>query len=288
MVKSCISVIVPCYNQGQYLSEAIDSVLAQTYTNWECLIVNDGSIDNTENIALQFQSKDPRISYHYKTNGGLADARNYGIAKSKGDFILPIDADDKIAPGYLEKAIAFFENQEVKVVYCEAEYFGTKSGRWDLPDFSLEQLAKGNMIFCTALFRKQDWQKVGGYNVNMKYGWEDWDFWISLLKNGGKAVKLNEVLFYYRVKEQSMIVNMGLKRRQAMWMQIYLNQPDFFDRYLSEPVEIILDYDTLKKKNEQLKRYINSLEKDNKYLRGLLKLKPSSIVKLFKNAFQKK
>jgi glycosyltransferase involved in cell wall biosynthesis len=85
-----VSVIVPCFNQAQYLGEALQSVLAQTYTNWECIIVDDGSPDNTERVASKFVKLDNRIKYHKKQNGGLADARNYGINKAKGEFILPL------------------------------------------------------------------------------------------------------------------------------------------------------------------------------------------------------
>ena len=92
-----VSVIVPCYNQAQFLDEALMSVLNQSYANWECLIINDGSPDNTEDVALRWCNKDERFVYLKKENGGLCAARNMGIEKATGEFILPLDADDKIA-----------------------------------------------------------------------------------------------------------------------------------------------------------------------------------------------
>ena len=97
MQKSIVSIIVPCYNYAALFREALDSVLAQTYDDWECIIVNDGSTDDTEEIALQYCQKDERFIYFYKENGGHSSARNYGIKKSKGEYILPLDPDDKIA-----------------------------------------------------------------------------------------------------------------------------------------------------------------------------------------------
>ncbi len=91
-----ISVIVPCYNQAQYLDECLQSVLDQTYQDWECIIVNDGSPDNTEEVAKKWLAKDSRFKYFYKENGGLSSARNAGIKDSIGQFIFFLDFDYKI------------------------------------------------------------------------------------------------------------------------------------------------------------------------------------------------
>lgn len=200
-----VSIIVPCYNQAQYLPEALQSVLDQTYENWECIIVNDGSPDNTKEVAQEWVKKDSRFIYLYKENGGLSSARNAGIAIAKGEFILPLDADDCIGKDYALLAIKAFQKEtDLKLVYCKAEKFGDESGSWDLPDFSLYELARQNMIFCSAFFRKEEWERVGGYDVNMVYGWEDWEFWIAVLKDGGYVMRLDVVCFYYRKKVNSM------------------------------------------------------------------------------------
>ena len=183
-----VSVIVPCFGQGQFLPEALQSVMDQTYVNWECIIVNDGSPDDTEEIAAGWLKKDKRFKYLYQENSGVSNARNNGISHSKGEFILPLDADDRISPEYSAKAIeAFQESPELTVVYCRADKFGKVSGKWDLPLFSLHTMSRKNVIFCSALYRKEDWERVGGYDQKMSSGIEDWEFWIALLKDGGKG-----------------------------------------------------------------------------------------------------
>ena len=96
-----VSIIIPCYNQAKFLQETLQSVNHQTYSNWECIIINDGSPDNTEEIALEWCYKDVRFKYFKKENGGLSSARNFGILHARGDLILPLDADDKISKNYL-------------------------------------------------------------------------------------------------------------------------------------------------------------------------------------------
>lgn len=224
-----VSIVVPCYNQAQYLSEALQSVLDQTYTHWECIIVNDGSPDDTEIVAKSWLDKDARFKYVYQQNGGLSSARNFGISQALGEYILPLDADDKISKDYVFLVIkAFQEDVSLKVVYSKVEKFGEESGIWELPEFSLFNLAQSNMIFCSALFRKKDWETIGGYDKNMKFGWEDWEFWIALLKNGGTVKKMTEVCFFYRMKSGSMV--QSLKEEQFKYLYEYLSikHADFF------------------------------------------------------------
>ena len=212
-----VSVIVPCYNQYQFLDEALQSVLDQTYANWECIIINDGSPDNTEEVALKWCNKDQRFNYFKKENGGLCSARNFGITYANGEFILPLDADDRIAKNYLKKAFqSFIEDASLKVVYCKAEKFGDEVGPWNLPKFSLFNLSRNNLIFPSGMYRKTDWLAVGGYDTNMIYGWEDWEIWISLLKNGGNVKQLNEVGFYYRIKSVSMLKQINQEKGDCL------------------------------------------------------------------------
>ena len=115
--QTIISVIIPCYNQAGYLPETLESLFQQTYPYWEAIIVNDGSPDDTEKIALEYVGKDQRVHYVYKENGGLSSARNKGIECARGEFILPLDADDIIKPEYIEKALkAFEQNPQIKLL----------------------------------------------------------------------------------------------------------------------------------------------------------------------------
>ncbi|MCG9973023.1 glycosyltransferase family 2 protein [Christiangramia crocea] len=227
-----VSIIVPCYNHSRYLGEALESVLKQVYSNWECIIVDDGSTDNTEEIVRKFVTEDSRFQYFYKENQGLSSARNFGINKCEGSIILPLDADDKISVDYIENAItAFKDNPSIKVVYCLAEKFGKESGLWALKPFSLFNLSRMNMIFCSALFRKVEWEKAGGYDLNMKYGWEDWDFWISILKNGGSVKRLDFVGFYYRISDKNMHRMMTRDQYDYLYEYLSVKHADFFVKY---------------------------------------------------------
>jgi glycosyltransferase involved in cell wall biosynthesis len=224
-----ITYVIPCYNQSQYLDECLQSVLDQTYRNWECIIVNDGSSDDTEQVAKKWLIGDNRFKYVYQENGGLSSARNLGVKQAVGEFILPLDADDRISKSYASLAIeSFNENKFLKVVYCLSEKFGIENGPWLLNEFSLEELAKRNMIFCSAFFRKKDWELVGGYDENMKYGLEDWEFWIAILKNGGAVKCLEEVGFYYRIKLNSMIAELDLEKRKYLFDYMSVKHADFF------------------------------------------------------------
>ncbi|WBV55544.1 glycosyltransferase family A protein [Chryseobacterium sp. Chry.R1] len=255
-----ISIIVPCYNQAQFLDECLETVLDQNYENWECIIVNDGSPDNTEEIAKKWIEKDPRFQYIYKENGGLSSARNAGIEISKGTWILPLDADDKISSRYLDLAAKEF-NKGYTIIYCEAEKFGSENGSWELPAYSRKMLAVKNMIFCSAFFKREDWMKAGGYDTNLIYGWEDWDFWISLLKEKGNVFKIKEVGFYYRIKEISMIKEMsanGNSKKLYTHNIIYRKHIEFFTKELGSFENLFEANEKLTSENKHLKAILNS------------------------------
>jgi glycosyltransferase involved in cell wall biosynthesis len=162
-------------------------------------------------------------------NQGLSAARNNGIREATGQYILPLDADDKIGPGYLEDAVRILDrHSDIGIVYCEAAYFGIRDGRWPLPDYSPDQLLLQNVLFCSALFRREDWEKVGGYNINMVYGWEDWDFWLSLIRLNLKVYKIPKSHFFYRIKEISMVTSMNEEQRFFMRFHAFLNHRDLY------------------------------------------------------------
>jgi glycosyltransferase involved in cell wall biosynthesis len=228
-----VSIIVPCYNQAQYIDECLQSVLDQTYENWECIIVNDGSPDNTDEVVKKWITKDSRFKYYSQENAGVSSARNLGVSKSIGEYILPLDGDDKISIHYISSAIeAFIKDDLLKVVYCKAEKFGDEIGQWDLPSFSLKSLALDNMIFSSALFKRIDWQRVGGYDDKMLDGLEDWEFWIAILKNGGKVLRLDITGFYYRIKLVSRQKKLELKKKERLFNYLGIKHADFFVEYL--------------------------------------------------------
>ena len=223
-----ISVIIPCFNQGLYLDEAVESVLAQTFQDLEILVVDDGSTD-VETVNILKDAVWPKTRVIRTENQGLSAARNNGIREAQGDYILPLDADDKIGQGYLEDAVRILDKHpEIGIVYSEATYFGARTSYWQLPDFSTDQMLFQNLIFCSALFRREHWEKVGGYNINMVYGWEDWDFWLSVIQLGAKVYRIPKVHFFYRLKEVSMVTSMNEEQQFFMRLHAFWNHRDLY------------------------------------------------------------
>lgn len=255
-----VSLIVPCFNQAQYLEESLQSVLDQTYTNWECIIVNDGSPDKTEEVAKKWVAKDSRFYYLFQKNSGLSNARNSGITYATGEYILPLDADDKISSDYVLLALqSFQEDVSLKVVYCKAEKFGDIVGPWNLQLYSTKALALDNIIFSTAMFRKDSWISVGGYDNNMIYGLEDWEFWIAVLKKGGGVKCLDLVGFYYRIKSDSMVKQLDNDKRKYLFGYISIKHADFFVEQFGSFIELNNTIVNAKKENSsklKSKKYV--------------------------------
>ncbi|ANF50408.1 hypothetical protein A0O34_07705 [Chryseobacterium glaciei] len=270
-----ISIIVPCYNQAEYLDECLQTVLEQTFQNWECIIVDDGSPDNTEEVAKRWVEKDSRFKYLYKSNGGLSSARNAGIEIAAGEWILPLDCDDKIGNQYLKLAEEKF-NENYKIIYCNAEKFGSQNGFWQLPDYSRKTLAVENIIFCTAFFRKNDWKRVNGYDTNLIYGWEDWEFWISILKDGGEVYKINEICFYYRIKETSMITEMSSIDGN---MKIMTSKNIIYKKHIAFFTKELGSFQSLYKQNKKLIA-------ENNHLKNLLNSKRYTVINKIFNLFK--
>ncbi len=228
-----VSVIIPCYNQGQYLEESIESVLKQTFQDFEIIVINDGSNDaKTIEILKNYQEVKTKI-IHTK-NQGVSQARNNGIKEAVGDYILPLDADDKIGTTYIEQALEILEqNPEIGIVYCDAELFGSKKEKWKLKEYKFPNILAGNCIFCSAMFRKTDWEKVGGYKKEMDKGLEDWEFWISLIEQGANVYKIPEVLFYYRQTENTMS-KQATENRLISIKKIMLLHPKIYIEHLEQ------------------------------------------------------
>lgn len=231
-----VSVVIPCFNHAAFLEETVLSVLASDYPSLEIVIVDDGSQDESVKIAQQLAEKHPTIKAFQQVNQGPAAARNKGIKMASGSFILPLDADDLISTDYISSAIQEFQDEKVSLVYCNAQFFGERTGDWHLKPFTLGSLAKDNMIFCSAVYRKKDWEAAGGYDERMTWGWEDWEFWISLLKNEGKVVKLPITGFYYRVRKNSRRKSTNKEAKEKTIALINSKHKEFVYKYLNGPL----------------------------------------------------
>ena len=207
-----LSIIIPCYNQGEFLLDALSSVQACLDPVYEVIIVNDGSNDPLT-INLFSYLKEQEYTILDQQNQGLSSARNNGIAKASGRYILPLDADNKIRPDYILKSIEILDHHpEIGVVYGKPEWFGGLERSWEMPEkFDPNQLILGNYIDACAVYRRSLWEDCGGYDANMPVAaLEDWDFWLSAVERGWKFHYIPEVLFDYRVRANSMAAKCDL------------------------------------------------------------------------------
>ncbi|GEM_PF-727315 len=229
--RPVVSVVVPCYNQAEYLPDAVESVAKQTFRDFEIVIVDDGSPDNTVEVARQLAARhsDCHISIVNKPNGGLADARNAGIRAARGQYILPLDCDDKISTDHLAKTVAFLEaNPKVAIVGTFRQDFGAATGVVQAVHYNLAEILQGNRNSYCSLYRRDVWEAVGGYRTDMvPAGYEDWDFWIGCAERGWFASILPEPLFHYRVKAESMFTE-AAEHDDELRAQIALNHPKLF------------------------------------------------------------
>lgn len=231
--KSLVSIIIPCYNKASFLGETLDSVAAQSYPNLEIVVVDDESPDNTREVVEMYKGRMTNLVYMHQTNQGPSAARNNGIRNSKGEYVMALDADDKLAPTYVEKCVEYLERHpECKLVYSKADMFGTQYGPWNLPEYSFEKLLWDNMINYCALYRRKDFPSCG-YNTNMVKGLEDWDFWITFLHPEDKVHRIDEVLFFWRTQPVSRTFDAEQHERELM-RQIYHNHKEVYEPYMED------------------------------------------------------
>ncbi|MFI3283231.1 MAG: glycosyltransferase family A protein [Rikenellaceae bacterium] len=230
-----VSIIIPVYNMEDFLRETLDSVLATDYPAFEVVLVDDGSKDSSLAIAKEYAAKDSRLRVLTQPNAGACTARNHAVRESKGEFILPVDGDNLISPDFVSLAVeAIMRDDDVKVVCPRTNFIGDREGEWILPPFSLNLLARKNLMDTTALYRRADWVRIGGYCDELMTR-EDWDFWISMLKDGGKVVRLTKVTFYYRRRAGSKRIR-GRKLKGHVTEILNRRHAEFFERELGGPL----------------------------------------------------
>lgn len=211
--KPTVSIIIPCYAHEQYLAQAVDSVIGQTFQDWECIVVNDGSPGDTRK-ALRAYEDEPRVRYISQRNKGLPAARNAGVSRARGTYILPLDADDAIAPTFLERTLAAQNGRNI--VYTDFVAFrddGSKTTHVQ-PEYSFEAMLQRGMMFATSLYPRCMWEEIGGYPEDFTLGWEDYAFWIMAGTRGWYGVKVAEPLFWYRQRDGSMREQADSRREQ--------------------------------------------------------------------------
>jgi len=269
--KVKVSVVIPCYNHGAFLKEAIQSALESTFDHYEIIIVNDGSKDAfTVKVLKELEQKfanDQRIKIIHQDNLGPSDARNKAIKLAKGEYILPLDADNKIRPHYLSKAAEILDNYpEIGVVYAYAKLFGDREGVWEFPVFHSRRLLLGNFVEACSVYRRKVWEECNGYDPNMRIGYEDWELWISAMEKGWKFHLIKEVLFDYRVLSNSRVSYCHIPKNRRNLIKYICNKHK--DTYIENLAYVISEKDVA---ILHVNNHASNLEHHARNLEGIIK-----------------
>jgi len=248
--SNLVSAIIPCYNDGQYIREAIDSILSQTYKQVEVIVVNDGS-DDDETLRILDTLEPPQITVYHKDNGGPASARNYGIKKCSGEYILTLDSDDKFAFDFVEKGLSILKAEpEIGMVTSYVKrYRGKNSSYFQLKAGGLENFLKKNDASACLLYRYKCWDDAGGYDEEAP-GFEDWEFFINVTKQGWYVYSIPEYLFYQRERIGS-TYGKDLEKKPEIIKYIVKKHKSDYQKHI---VDVIYEWEC---KNRELRNEMN-------------------------------
>lgn len=227
-----ISIIIPAFNQGEYLEDCLESAYNQTMQAHEIIVINDGSTDNTQEIAERYMFKElPLIESPVRVinqvNKGLSSARNTGIMAATGDYILPLDSDDVLMENAIERFTQEIQETNADIVSPSFKEFGKSDREVILGKFGMDELKIANRLPYFSAIRRSALVEVGGYSPRMKWGYEDYHLWFDLFRRGKSITVLQEILVMYRVKEKSMIHEANAHNEELM-AQIKKDYPQIF------------------------------------------------------------
>jgi teichuronic acid biosynthesis glycosyltransferase TuaG len=230
-----VSIIIPVFNGDQYLNETIESVRAQTYTNWELIITNDGSTDNTGNLIKAKAEQDIRIKIIHQSNLGMGKARNEAIKIATADYLAFIDADDLWQPSKLEKQVNVIMSSGADLIYTSGHTFSQSTSNtikfWQMPqgmhvynDFFLKQLYGYTVPVLSVLVRKDKVIEVGGFVEDRKaHLAADFQLWLKLMDSKSCFYGIDEPLFFYRVHDKQSTAYDSLALDQVLWSMKFAN-----------------------------------------------------------------
>lgn len=220
-----VSVVLPCYNAHRFLGETLASVRAQTFTDVEVVVVDDGSTDAATRDFLA--NLDPGIRLIRQENRGLAGARNTGFEAARGRYVLPLDCDDRIAPDMIARCVEALERTGAAYAHAQIGVFGDQRGVARKRANFFEQLATNQLPYCM-LIRRDAWERAGGYDETMRLGYEDWEFNIRLGALGLAGIAIDEPLFLYRVSATGMLKSLSQRHHAAIWRSIRAKHADLY------------------------------------------------------------
>jgi glycosyltransferase involved in cell wall biosynthesis len=223
-----ISIIVPCFNQGEYLEDCLESAYSQTVQAHEIIVINDGSTDNSQEVAERYMFREfPMVESPVRVvtqvNKGLASARNTGIMNATGNYILPLDADDMMLPNTIERITQEIIQTNADIIAPSFQEFGKSDRQVILGGFNMDDLKTANRLGYFSAIRRSALLECGGYSPKMTWGFEDWHIWFDLFRRGKTIAIVQEILMKYRVKDHSMIT-VANAHSQELYAQI---QKDF-------------------------------------------------------------
>lgn len=222
------SIIIPSYNQQEFLPDSIESALEQTFEANEVIVIDDGSTDQSLQVALTYAKAHPKLKVISQVNKGLASARNTGILNSSCDYVLPLDADDQLMPHCLEKMTAVAEETKADIIAPSFKNFGVINFPVILESPpSLEDFKTANRIPYFSAIRREALLECGGYSPRMTWGYEDYALWFDLLSRGKTLAVIKDVLVLYRTKTESMLTK-AVQHHDELMTQIVKDFPEIF------------------------------------------------------------
>lgn len=227
MSAPTVSVVVPCYNGGEFLDGLLASLAAQSFRDFEIIIVDDGSTDPA--TAKKLASLPPDIRVIQQDNRGLPEARNIGYRAARAEFVLPLDCDDRIEPKFLSEAITLLSKApaDVAFVFSHMRLFGAINGILPRNFNCYDQLFLNRLPYCL-LLRKFVWEAIGGYDETMRDGYEDWEFSIRLALAGFNGIEIAEPLFAYFVSSKGMLMSRSARMHGTLWRRILKRHRDSY------------------------------------------------------------
>lgn len=271
-IENIVSIIVPVYNTSQYLEKCINSISNQTYSNIEIIVIDDGSNQKTKNKIEELSSKIDVVIH--QSNKGQSTARNIGLNRAKGHFVIFVDSDDYVSENFCKELIENYNN-EFSVVTCYANLFTENKNLYVYkPEGGgLKEAIIKNTALGTSLFVKEELKKIGGYDESMVKGFEDWELLIRLLKNTTKKIKVVETPLYFYRKGIISTTTTANKLKYKLLKYIYTKHINTYINYHEEIVNHLLN--NIEKEEHEKNKMYNRIE----YKIGFAILKPLRFIK---------
>lgn len=224
-----VSVVIPCHNSAPFLRDTVESVVGQTLREKEIVFVDDGSVDNTRSVIEQLMAGhgDCPMTMLSQVNAGVASARNRGISMARGRYILPVDADDLIAPTMLETCARILDEQpQTALVFTDRQDFGAMQGIVPAGRFELGRLKYFNQIPYCSMYRRELWKAISGYRVNVS-GFDDWDFWLAAAARGFCGHHVPQAMLQHRRRRDSQLTTI-MRNYERLYASIILNNQEVY------------------------------------------------------------